>query len=479
MRNLLIVFLLFTVPLSAQTLTEARAMYINGEYEKALPVFEQELKRKPKDVNLNYWYGACLYHTGNPTAALPYLINAEKSKIPAASLLLADYYHKQYQFDKSAGHLDKYIAFGLSSNSAEVASMLKASEKAKQMLKAVEDVVFIDSLVVPMDSVFENIRLHSANGTVLPLRKLFPEKGDSLSVAYLTERKDRVFYDDTTTENGWDIFSLNRTMNSWETINLVKSLNQASNERFPYVLNDGITIYFASDGYNSIGGYDLYVSRYHLASESFFTPEPLPMPFNSVYNDYFYIVDEYVGRGFLVTDRYAGKDSVTIYTFIPESTRKILSGKSEQEVLDYARLASISLTQDGIDTDSIQTMLEERYQYDDNTVLHELEHTGSEQLRFFVRDDLVYENENDFRSEEARQAYLQYLKLQARFNSLNTQLEADRPKYTGKDNPEQQELASRILNAEWVLLFLERDIPLKEYEIRRLELEKIDASINN
>ncbi|HOH24800.1 MAG TPA: tetratricopeptide repeat protein, partial [Bacteroidales bacterium] len=202
MRNLLIVFLLFTVPLSAQTLTEARAMYINGEYEKALPVFEQELKRKPKDVNLNYWYGACLYHTGNPTAALPYLINAEKSKIPAASLLLADYYHKQYQFDKSAGHLDKYIAFGLSSNSAEVASMLKASEKAKQMLKAVEDVVFIDSLVVPMDSVFENIRLHSANGTILPLRKLFPEKGDSLSVAYLTERKDCVFYDDTTAENG-------------------------------------------------------------------------------------------------------------------------------------------------------------------------------------------------------------------------------------------------------------------------------------
>ena len=63
--------------------------------------------------------------------------------------------------------------------------------------------------------------------------------------------------DDTTTENGWDIFSLNRTMNSWETIDLVKSLNQASNERFPYVLNDGNTINFASDSNNSIGGYDL------------------------------------------------------------------------------------------------------------------------------------------------------------------------------------------------------------------------------
>jgi len=129
MKNLFIIFLLFTTPLSAQTLTEAKAMYTKGEYEKALPVFEQELKRKPKDINLNYWYGACLYHTGKPTAALPYLVNGEKNKIPTASLLLADYYYKQYQFDKSATHLDKYIAFGLSSNSAEVARMIKAATR--------------------------------------------------------------------------------------------------------------------------------------------------------------------------------------------------------------------------------------------------------------------------------------------------------------------------------------------------------------
>lgn len=474
MKNLFFIFFLFTVTLSAQTLTEARTLFTEGEYEQALPVFERELKRKPKDANLNYWYGACLYHTGNQTAALPYLINGEKSKIPMASLLLADYYHNQYQFDRSTGHLDKYIAFGLSAHSSKVARMLKSSEKAKQMLKAVEDVVFIDSLLVPTDSVFENIKLHTVNGAILPLRQLFADQGDSLSIAYITERKDRIFYDDTTAENGWDIFSLNRMMNDWEKIDLVKNINQESNERFPYVLNDGITIYFASDGYNSIGGYDLFVSRYHFASESFFTPEPLPMPFNSVYNDYFYIVDEYVGRGFLVSDRYAGKDSVVIYTFLPGSIRKILSDKTEQEILDYARLTSIALTQEGTNTDSVNKVLEERYQYENKLELQDIHTTDSEQLSFFVRDELVYQNENEFKSDEARQAYLQYLRMKARFNSLNAQLEADRLKFTGKDNPEQQELTSRILNAEWALLFLERDIPLKEYEIRRLELEKID-----
>lgn len=274
MKNLLFIFLLFSAGLSAQTLTEARALFTEGDYEQALPVFERELRRKPKDANLNYWYGACLYHTGKQTEALPYLNTGERSKIPTASLLLAEYYHHQYQFDKSTGHIDKYIAFGLSDNSAKLARMLKSTEKAKQMLKAVEDVVFIDSLVIPKDSVFECIKLHSVNGEILPLRQLFPDQGDSMSIAYITERKDRIFYDDSTAENGWDIFSMNRMMNNWEKIDLVKNLNQPSNERFPYVLNDGITIYFASDGYNSIGGYDLFVSRYHFASESFLLPSP-------------------------------------------------------------------------------------------------------------------------------------------------------------------------------------------------------------
>ncbi|MFA5469769.1 MAG: tetratricopeptide repeat protein [Bacteroidales bacterium] len=474
MKNLLFIFLLFSAGLSAQTLTEARALFTEGDYEQALPVFERELRRKPKDANLNYWYGACLYHTGKQTEALPYLNTGERSKIPTASLLLAEYYHHQYQFDKSTGHIDKYIAFGLSDNSAKLARMLKSTEKAKQMLKAVEDVVFIDSLVIPKDSVFECIKLHSVNGEILPLRQLFPDQGDSMSIAYITERKDRIFYDDSTAENGWDIFSMNRMMNNWEKIDLVKNLNQPSNERFPYVLNDGITIYFASDGYNSIGGYDLFVSRYHFASESFFAPEPLPMPFNSVYNDYFYIIDEYVGRGFLVTDRYAGKDSLAIYTFLPGNTRKILSGKTEEETLDYARLASIALTQEGINTDSVRKIMKERYQYENNIEMQEIDDTESEQLRFLIRDNIVYQSENDFKSDDARQAYLQYLRMKARYNSLKTQIEADRLKYTGKDNPEQQELTTKILNAEWALLFLERDIPLKEYETRRLELKKID-----
>ena len=90
MKNLLFVLMMFTATLSAQTLTEAKSLFVEGNYEQALPAFERELKRKPKDGSLNYWYGACLYHTGKQNEALPYLISGEKNKIPMASLLLSE-----------------------------------------------------------------------------------------------------------------------------------------------------------------------------------------------------------------------------------------------------------------------------------------------------------------------------------------------------------------------------------------------------
>lgn len=474
MKNLLFVLMMFTATLSAQTLTEAKSLFVEGNYEQALPAFERELKRKPKDGSLNYWYGACLYHTGKQNEALPYLISGEKNKIPMASLLLSEYHHNQYRFDKSLEHLDKFIAFGLTAHSDRVARMLKSIEKANKMLQTVEDVVFIDSLLVAKDSVLTNIKLHSVNGQVLPLRDFLPHKGDSCSIGYITERKDRIFYDDTVQGKAWDLFCLNRTMDDWEAIDLVNNLNQTGNERFPYVLNDGITIYFASDSYNSIGGYDLLVSRYNFANESFFSPEPLPMPFNSVYNDYMYIVDEYLNRGFLVSDRYAGKDSVVIYSFIPNERRTVLKATDKNEIIDRARLASIAMTQQGINMDSIKQILQERYQNDSFIDIQELEDTQSGELRFFVRDNLSYQNETDFQSDEAKQAYLQYLRMKARFKRISSQLQADRSQFTGEDNPEQQALRTRILNAERSLLFLERDLPIKEYEIRRLELNKID-----
>jgi hypothetical protein len=236
--------------------------------------------------------------------------------------------------------------------------------------------------------------------------------------------------------------------------------------------------FFASDGYNSIGGFDLYISRYNAVTGSFFNPEPLPMPFNSPYNDYFYIIDEQIGRGYLVSDRNQTPDSLIIYTFLPNEVRRPFRDKTKEELINYARITSIAATQEGLNADSILAVQDSLYleairtwDFQDQ----ESEDEAGENMDFFVRDGLIYTSEEDFLSEEAKINYRQYLKMKSRYENAEKELEALREKYDSlsDDDPKKKAISEKIIQTEWSQLFLEKDIPLKEYKIRNLEISEL------
>ncbi|MDE6396123.1 MAG: hypothetical protein K2K84_02505, partial [Muribaculaceae bacterium] len=89
----------------------------------------------------------------------------------------------------------------------------------------------------------------------------------------------------------------------------------------PFMLQDGETLYFASDrtGDNTLGGYDLYMTRRD-GEGGFYEPTNLGMPFNSSSNDYLYVIDEDRNLGWWVTDRFTA-DSVDVTVFRPSTTR--------------------------------------------------------------------------------------------------------------------------------------------------------------
>ena len=78
---------------SAQTLSQGKKWFTNGEFDKAKPVFERLVKQSPSSANYNFWYGACCYETGELDKALPYLEKSAKRKVierfslPGQSLL--------------------------------------------------------------------------------------------------------------------------------------------------------------------------------------------------------------------------------------------------------------------------------------------------------------------------------------------------------------------------------------------------------
>ena len=97
---------------------------------------------------------------------------------------------------------------------------------------------------------------------------------------------------------------------------------QPANEAYPFFLNDGVTLYYASNGEGSIGGYDIFITRLNLENNTYLKPENVGMPFNSIYNDYMMAVDEMLNIGWFVSDREQIPGKVTIYLFIPNSSKQ-------------------------------------------------------------------------------------------------------------------------------------------------------------
>jgi hypothetical protein len=91
---------------------------------------------------------------------------------------------------------------------------------------------------------------------------------------------------------------------------------------YPFLMPDGVTLYYSERGSKSIGGYDIYVTRYDAESGAFLRPENIGMPFTSESNDFFYAIDEVNHLGYFVTDRRQPYGKVCIYVFIPPTTRR-------------------------------------------------------------------------------------------------------------------------------------------------------------
>ena len=118
-----------------------------------------------------------------------------------------------------------------------------------------------------------------------------------------------------------------KTGNWGPAVNLGKNINTQFNENAPFITNDGKALFFASDGHNTMGGYDIFFSQ--LDDEGLWsTPINLGYPINTTDDEVFYqpIGDGEMGLMALFdTKGYGQTDIVQIEIFLPRYKRSIVS----------------------------------------------------------------------------------------------------------------------------------------------------------
>jgi len=305
---LFFLFGLLSITISAQSLAEAKALYEKGEYEEAKPTFKKLVKTQPGNGNYNLWYGVCCLETGEPAEALKHLESAVKRRVPSGQLYLARAYNDLYRFEDAIETYETYISDlrKRKRSTEEAEQLLEKSKSNLRMLKGVEEVCFIDSFVVDKEKFLDAYKISPESGKLFMYDTYFDDSGKEGGTVYETELGNKLYYSEMQPDSTLSILSRNKLLDKWSDGSLLPgSINEAMNADYPYVLTDGITIYYASDGPGSMGGYDIFVTRYNTNTDSYLMPENVGMPFNSPYNDYMYVIDEFNDLGWFASSMYS------------------------------------------------------------------------------------------------------------------------------------------------------------------------------
>ncbi len=114
-------------------------------------------------------------------------------------------------------------------------------------------------------------------------------------------------------QGGLDIFKTTLQSNgSWTApVNLGGQINTSANEDAPFIHPDQKTLFFTSDGHNTMGGRDIFVSR--LNNNAWTAPENMGYPVNTTVNDNYFTLIADGTRAYFSSDRKGGMGGQDIY----------------------------------------------------------------------------------------------------------------------------------------------------------------------
>lgn len=344
-------------------------------------------------------------------------------------------------------------------------------QRLESMRGFTQKVMFIDSVVVSKSKLLSSLNIPDEAGSIQAYNKFFNTTDQPNSIVYLNQLRNKCVFSKFT-DGGWDLYSKEMIGEKWSNAVPLKGLDILGDDvdiNWPFLLSDGTTLYFAAKGVESIGGFDIFMTRYDETTQSYLKPENIGMPFNSIDNDYFFIVDEYDGIGWFATDRNQPEGKVCIYSFIYNDVREnyVVDEYTPEQLRQLSEIHSISQT-----WTSNQARLDALEQL---TAVYKRKFTQKKKndFEFVINDELTYTTLTDFRSVEAAEMYVDLNELLRKKNKLDSSMERARIAYPTARQAQREQYKQQLLAAEKQSEKYETDIKNLSKKIRRIELTKL------
>lgn len=443
-----------------------------GDFEDAFPHYSKLYSQFPSEPRYNFYYGACLTELNRdiPAAIKCLKFAAVKNFNKQVYFYLGRAYQLNYDFQEALTQYEKFLK--ITSGGGELnATCEKYMIQCRTGISASSKITSLK--VTNTDTCSANDLLgyyHPVSdiGKVSKNSDFFESGIDPEGIMFLTERGDGVFFTmKNQSTSDWDIYKMEKLIDGWsESIRLNNDINSGNHDLYPFLSTDGITLYFSSNRPGGLGGFDIYKATYDDQMKKFTNVINLGIPFNSPFDDYFFVCDDFSKKAWFTSNRGTSGHDVVVYSVIWDQSVVKYNVPDQNEVRNAA---SLQLTNPGAShaNSGITPSTEESMTRQQKALFH-----------FPVADTIEYTQYGHFRSSNALSEFKKGFKLEQKRDSLTLKMKEKRHLYAkANEDIVRNQLVSEILIMEKQTYSLDDDIESQYYKARQLEQDEINRLI--
>lgn len=346
-------------------------------------------------------------------------------------------------------------------------AVLDENPRFTAMLESTAMVTVVDSAVVDSFQFLDVVYANKEEGHVTTYELFFKKEGDG--IVYVNELGNKCIYSKKDADSGHKLlYQSDLLADGWtegEPLEGVEGNYGLTDFDTPYLMPDGVTLYFSAKGGEGLGGYDIYRTRLDSEKGKFLKPENLGLPFNSEQDDFMYLIDEQNKLAYFVSNRHQPSGKVCVYTFIPFDSRTTVSAP-EEKLRSLARLNRIA---DTWGNRSERDAALRRKQAASNAVNAERAKKNETTFSFVINDQTTYTKLSDFRVPANRNRIKELQNVQKKLATLEENLKKKRLNFSRASSVERQKLQKEIIQDEQQATVYYKQIRLMEKTIRNAE----------
>ena len=313
-------------PIDEKTLAaEANLYFEDGNFVEAYAKYSQLVSLYGSNPLYAFRFGAAgIYATTDRDKCIFFMKDGVRRGYtePEIHYYLARAYHLSYNFKDALTEYEKFETTAEKKllNRSDCKAQKLSAESGLNLMNSIKDVQVLEKTEAEKASFYRYMNIDPSIGKIISTPKELLSKIDLKSkeehVFFLPNNGKKIFFSSKGKDGltGKDIYMTSRANGAFTPpVKLKSTVNTEFDEDFAFMHPNGSTLYFASKGHGSMGGYDIFRCEWDASINDFGPAINMDFAINTPDDDLFFITDSLNTTAYFASSRLTSPDKLYVY----------------------------------------------------------------------------------------------------------------------------------------------------------------------